>query len=135
MKFLLLLCDVGQTVGKHFLQNDCKGLLLYLLEYTIYGSRYAAEISSPYLTHVFAIDDHGDGESYNVTSKMFPNNQTQKPEFDPKELEDVCELLLSSGTTGPPKAVKFTHRDVYRFSTKVGAVWNEDQYSGFWLIL
>ena len=43
---------------------------------------------------------------------MFLNNQTRKPEYDPEELSGICEFLLSSGTTGTPKAVKFTDNDV-----------------------
>ena len=56
---------------------------------------------------------------------MFPNKQTLEPEFDPSELDDVCELLLSSGTTGSPKAVKLRDVDVIVsciISTEKGAM-------------
>ena len=77
-----------------------------------FSARYAADIQSPYLTHVLAIDDHGDGDLYDVSLTVARMNQICQPEFDPEELNDICSLFLSSGTTGVPKAVKLTDADV-----------------------
>ena len=40
------------------------------------------------------------------------NKQTVTPESTSDELKNICQLLLSSGTTGVPKAVKFSDTDV-----------------------
>ena len=47
-----------------------------------------------------------------VTVKNLPPSQT--PNYDQEELDDVCEFLFSSGTTGVPKAVKITHKMIIR---------------------
>ena len=82
------------------------------MSYVPNSFRYTGEIRSPFLTHVIALDDLNDGHLYNLTFKVTPNEQSQQPEYNHKELDGVCELLLSSGTTGVPKAVKLSDIDV-----------------------
>ena len=74
--------------------------------------RLSPEIDSPYLKTVVSIEDSNSGENYTLKSKFYPKTQTKIPQYDLAELSGICELLLSSGTTGPPKAVKLSDYDI-----------------------
>ena len=74
--------------------------------------RIAEEIDHPFLTHVIVTDSRGGeglgkgegedegGESYEVTLTSTRREQIEDPEYDRHELDDVCQMLLSSGTSG-----------------------------------
>ena len=74
--------------------------------------RHASRINHPNLTHLFITEPEGDSFTYTVNLTHIPQNPKSKPEYNPDELNGVCQLLLSSGTTGTPKAIKITDKMV-----------------------
>ncbi len=60
------------------------------------------------MTHVLVTDASGDGDSYNVELACHRREQTKAPSYDKSELDGICQLLLSSGTSGAPKPIKMT---------------------------
>lgn len=98
------------TVGELAKQlNDCKARFLVTVPMFLDNALEAAKISSVEEVFVFGQDEAGNGATP-FSSLVRPDLEPAKVDIDPST--DLCVLPYSSGTTGLPKGVMLTHRNV-----------------------
>ena len=56
--------------------------------------------------------DSHNGNGYQMSLECTYLTQSRIPQYDPNELIDICHFLLSSGTSGTPKAIKMGFRNL-----------------------
>ncbi|XP_075254900.1 uncharacterized protein LOC142346271 [Convolutriloba macropyga] len=69
-------------------------------------AKFGDEVGHPFLTHIFVTEASGTQDAFTVALIRIPCEQTSTPEYDKRELDGVCQMLLSSGTSGAPKPIK-----------------------------
>jgi long-chain acyl-CoA synthetase len=108
-----------QKTEVEYLLNDCrsKGLLVDRKRLPIIEEIRPLVKS---LTHVILMEDE-ESEKYPSFRRMLAG---EKGTFAPPETEgsDLCHLMYTSGTTGWPKGVMATHRNIYHNATHFGQV-------------
>jgi long-chain acyl-CoA synthetase len=107
-----------QTKEIQYLLNDSGAVALFV-DAAYRGHLEKMKGQTPALKHVIQRDSDGAGLSYETLIA----DKADIPE-DPIDLDDVSTIVYTSGTTGNPKGVLLTHRNILANSWQAGKLAN-----------
>ncbi len=85
---------------------------------------------NPWIEKYFAMDFDGDCEAWGAYdfAELMTDGGASDEEFDRRidatKPDDLCLVMYTSGTTGPPKGVRLSHRNIISQQKAVQLIWN-----------